>query len=314
LVAGAATFLAESRAQRHLPKLKGATLKALLMSTAWDIGVPGPDPVYGFGTLQVSTALRVCRTDHNASVVKEVTVTPGGAPVAFQVKALPRPNPSDMRLKVFICWDDPEFAPSDETLNKLDDPVKTLVHDLDLVVTHVEPADPDPYEPVAINLGTGPKTFSVNHKDNVECVEVYDEGIFNIEVKYTGILTGPQPVSIIVQGADTTWKQTSPAPTTPPAPGVTPPSPKSTVINQTGANEYTLTWPSVCGRVYNIESSPDLVNWTPVVSEVKANGWYTSYPVARLSGDRGFYRVKDVNDPEILDPVELAPIEGIEEE
>jgi hypothetical protein len=313
-VAAGAALIAEARKVKSPKKFKAATIKAILLATATDVGAAGPDPETGWGIMNAGRAATLVVNDKNSTLIREATVFPTGQgqPVLFQVKTKATDpgvpgGASNLRLKVFICWDDPAFVPNPSTLGTVDEKIKTLVNDLNLVVNKA--GDTNPYEPVALNT-TGStsytsKTFVVNTKDNVEQVEIYEDGTFNIVVQPNGTITGPQPVSIVVQGADLEFVPT-PGGGVPPANGAPPQVPPPS-INRTGVSEFTITWPSIAGRTYDIETSTDLLNWTPSTLDIKANSYYTSYAAPAL-GERGFYRVIDVEDPEvILPPIYAGP-------
>lgn len=61
---------------------------------------------------------------------------------------------------------------------------------------------------------------------------------------------------------------------------------------QTTGNQVTLTWSSVAGKTYRIQSSTDLGTWNNVAgSEITATGSTTSRTIVMMPGERQFYRV-----------------------
>ncbi|MFO1441226.1 MAG: cadherin repeat domain-containing protein [Verrucomicrobiaceae bacterium] len=61
---------------------------------------------------------------------------------------------------------------------------------------------------------------------------------------------------------------------------------------QTTGNQVTLTWSSVAGKTYRIQSSTDLGTWNNVAgSETTATGSTTSRTIVVMPGERQFYRV-----------------------
>ena len=58
----------------------------------------------------------------------------------------------------------------------------------------------------------------------------------------------------------------------------------------------TLEWTSRPGRVYSVESSGDLINWTDLVSGLHPTGEQTAYvdrSVEVAVGTRRFYRIRE---------------------
>lgn len=314
IAAGGAAIAQAYKARNPNKKLKAATIKAILLATAKDVMAAGPDPQTGWGIMSAGAAINLVRSDSNSTFIREATVRPTGAgqPVRFQVKtkegAVLPPSGSGgaaMRLKVFICWNDPAATVNVATYGTVDQNVPTLKNDLNLTVTNTNGSGQ--YFPVMLNNSNDSnwqtKTWGVDTKNNVEQVEVYEHGVFNVEVTPPAGMTAAQPVSIVVLGADPTYvPQVGGA--APPPPG-TPPQKPSASLNRTGPEEFTITWPSVAGRSYDIETSTDLVNWTPSTYDIKASDYWTSYPIPML-GEKGFYRVIDLEDPtNPLPPVSL---------
>jgi subtilisin-like proprotein convertase family protein len=65
-----------------------------------------------------------------------------------------------------------------------------------------------------------------------------------------------------------------------------------------GLNYLTLTWPSVLGEYYDVQTSPDLVTWTTVtVPAIQASGTTTSYTGLNPINGVLFYRVIQVPGP-----------------
>jgi hypothetical protein len=61
---------------------------------------------------------------------------------------------------------------------------------------------------------------------------------------------------------------------------------------QTMGNQVTLSWSSVAGKTYRVQSSPDLSTWNNVSgSETTASSTTTSRTITMMSGERQFYRV-----------------------
>jgi hypothetical protein len=61
---------------------------------------------------------------------------------------------------------------------------------------------------------------------------------------------------------------------------------------QTMGNQATLTWQSVAGKTYRIQSSTDLSTWNTVSgSETTATSTTTTRTITVMPGERQFYRV-----------------------
>lgn len=104
-----------------------ATVKAILLHTARDVGPPGPDYFHGWGLVDAAAAVRVALNHDKASAEDALFVYRGRVDeaslesvLAFEVAA------ETYGLKVTLVWDDPHAASSASL---------TLVNDLDLKVT-----------------------------------------------------------------------------------------------------------------------------------------------------------------------------------
>ncbi len=70
---------------------------------------------------------------------------------------------------------------------------------------------------------------------------------------------------------------------------------RCTAIVRTGAATYDVTWTSETGVTYRLETSTDLVTWSPVGSNVAATGPVTTQGVSHSSGDgKRYWRVKRI--------------------
>ena len=161
---------------------RNSTLKALLAHSARDLGAPGPDYKFGYGSVRVANAIDLVRdgafAEHavgqDESVAFEIVVAPG-AP----------------EFKVTLAWDDPPA-----TLNVS----RALVNDLDLRVydpssSRCYPWTLDPDSPAAPAV-----RIEEDHVNNIEQVLVADPapGVWRIYVFGHDTPTGPQPFSICV--------------------------------------------------------------------------------------------------------------------
>ena len=166
--AGIAALLVQqfqSTAGRSRPPTS-AELKAILIHSATDLGPPGPDPMYGWGSINALRAGRVIgQRDPGGfkhSIVNDVIET-------GQVKefTLNRAADEEEVLRATLVWTDPPGL-----INQLglDDATPTLIHDLDLKLIDPDGNEFFPFSLVR-NTPLSPATASgPNRVDNVEVV------------------------------------------------------------------------------------------------------------------------------------------------
>ena len=159
---------------------RNSTFKALLAQTASDEGNVGPDYQFGYGVVKIKDAIDHMRSgrfredqlDHQAgSYVYEVTVGAG------------------QDLQVTLAWDDAPGTPN---------VFKSLVNDLDLVVTSPGGTRHYPWTLDPANPSFAAVQTSEDHLNNIEQVSVSSAqvGTWTIEVFGFDIPSGPQPFSI----------------------------------------------------------------------------------------------------------------------
>jgi hypothetical protein len=174
--------------QAHFPGQplpRNSTLRALFAQTAVDLGNPGPDYKFGYGSVRVQDAIDLLRAgrfgedvvDQGGSYTRIVTVD-SGAP----------------QLKVTLAWDDVPAVPNANV---------TLVNDLDLQVigpdgTSYYPWTLDPLSPASPAVRT-----QADHVNNIEQVLVDDPsaGEWTIAVVGYNVPDGPQTFSLAGDGA-----------------------------------------------------------------------------------------------------------------
>ncbi len=154
-----------------------ALLKALVCNTATDLGNPGPDYIFGFGSLDALAADQILENNQyamgtigNTGNNQTTIIVPAGA----------------QQLRVMLCWTDYPAAPFSAT---------ALVNNLDLTVTdpgsilhHPLILNPDPAH-VNDNAVEG-----VDNLNNIEQVVIANPtgGSFTITVNGTSVPFGPQ--------------------------------------------------------------------------------------------------------------------------
>ena len=158
------------------PDLHNAALKALLANSGVDLGNPGPDCRYGFGTVRADAAIDAIR---NRSLIEESVVA--GDNDDFQIQV---PEGED-ELRITLAWDD---APGNPML------LNALVNDLDLVVKDPTGAQVDPWTIDPANPGAPATRSGPDRLNNMEQVTVRMPmaGIWTVEIVGTSVPEGPQ--------------------------------------------------------------------------------------------------------------------------
>ncbi len=187
-VAGATLLLQELQRRLRGAPLAAATMKALLIHTALDVGdSEGPDYGFGWGLVRVPEAAA-----HVAAGQILEEVLSSGETFTHAVE-LADGEP----LHVTVAWTDPPGAPSERLLNSR---VPVLVNNLDLWVETpggdiIRPWTLSPDNPAA------PARRAPNSVDNVEQVsmDAPGSGRFLVHVAHTGSLSGGvQAFSLLV--------------------------------------------------------------------------------------------------------------------
>lgn len=266
--------------------LRAATLKTLAIHTADEAGTTtGPDYKFGWGLMNTKSAAALIGAHHTSGdALRHIkqTVLQNDDYIEFQVRAA-----GGQPLRVTTGWTDPAGTVPPKAVNVDTDATRALVNDLDLrlisgATTHY-PWKLDPANPA--NAATRTED---NKRDNVEqiLVDAPTAGqVFTVRVTHKGTLkddTGaiaPQEVSLVISGVL----------------GDPVPDFKVWDISPTGTNLHTMTWSSVVGATYRIETSTDLTpgSWFELAGDYVATKEFTSAEVANNTGEeRRFWRVK----------------------
>jgi hypothetical protein len=198
VASGSATLLLEFYA-RLFPKqvMRSATLKALLIHTADDLGNPGPDYCYGWGLINVKVAAQHIQNHKsfpNARMIVEDAVS-----TSIKARSYPFVWDGSSPIRATLVWTDPPAAAAEG----LDNASPRLVNDLDLRITGpdgtaysafvLDPAQPD--HPA----GVGDNTL-----DNVEQVPIRSPklaGTYSVRVTFKGSLVNQkQEYSLLISG------------------------------------------------------------------------------------------------------------------
>lgn len=186
--------------------MRASTLKALLIHTADDLGLAGPDYQYGWGLINATNAavlLRAYKTTSGARQITEdhLSTSRTAVQIAFVWDGV---SP----IKATLCWTDPAGA----STTSGDSRTARLVNNLDLRVIGPSGTVYQPWVMPFVGLWTtnamsAAATTGSNYTDNVEQVLVSSPGVagtYTARVTYAGTLTnGDQPFSLILSGSAT---------------------------------------------------------------------------------------------------------------
>lgn len=168
-----------------------AEIKAVMIHSATDAGNPGPDPIYGWGSINALAAGRVIAgRDDQSIILAEVA---SGAVYVYHGS-----GNGGSRVRVTLCWTDPA---GEENLGGLDDDSPALVNDLDLQVTSPDGKIQYPYSLVHGSALSPATAAGPNHVDNVEMVDAAEiDGAWKVEVKGSHVQGSKQVFALVVTG------------------------------------------------------------------------------------------------------------------
>jgi subtilisin family serine protease len=263
--------------------LLSSTMKDLICHTADEAGsASGPDYRFGWGLMNTASMIGLLNTHHatgdRLTHIKQVVLGNGDF-VEFTVKAIGGTTP----LKVTGCWTDPAGT---VPAKALDADVAALVNDLDVRVTQGATT----YYPWKLNPASftaAATNISDNNRDNVEQVLIASPTAaqtYTVRVTHKGTLknasgaTAPQMLSLVLTGIED-----SPAL----------PFQVNSITKVAGQPQYDISWNSVVGGVYNIETSLDLSigGWAPVASGISATKSTSIARVTHAGETKRFWRV-----------------------
>ncbi len=97
LVSGISTLIYEKFTQKQLPAPDASMVKAILVASSEDVGTPGPDYLYGYGSVDAYDALQLVEANQFTSVTVQANslIT---YPITFP--------PSASELRVAVAWTD----------------------------------------------------------------------------------------------------------------------------------------------------------------------------------------------------------------
>lgn len=186
-VASAALLLQELYEREIGNFARSATIKGLLLHTADDAGMEGPDAIFGWGFLNAEEAAKAILNNEGTSIVQERSLTNGDT-YTIEVHS----NGVDP-LVASISWTD-YWNDVNADLNSS---IPDLVNDLDIKITQGS----DVYFPWKLT-GVDTNTKGVNDVDNFEKIEILNpKGSYTIEVSHKGTITNTsQAYTLIVTG------------------------------------------------------------------------------------------------------------------
>jgi hypothetical protein len=159
-------------------------LKALACNTANDLGNPGPDYIFGFGSMNGGAAVQAMENlQYGYAAVNN-----------GQTQHFTLPVPSGLaQLRIMIYWNDYPAAPYS--------PV-ALVNNLDLTVT-----DPSSFSHHPLILNSDPAHVNDNAVEGVDSINNIEQvvvnnpagGSYQIKIKGTSVPAGPQECVIVYQ-------------------------------------------------------------------------------------------------------------------
>ncbi|MCP4201752.1 MAG: S8 family serine peptidase [bacterium] len=186
MVAGVAALLLDQYRKIHGADPSSALIKALLINSARDLGIEGPDYVHGYGLVDAELAAKTVAGQEGLRKTKAVRSrfvennVHNGEEQAYSFE-VPRGR---KELRVTLVWHDP--------------PGRRLVNDLDISARfgndEVLPFVPDPAKPLVA------ATTGRNFRDNVEhlLVKRPRPGAWTVVVKGTRVRRAPQDYALVI--------------------------------------------------------------------------------------------------------------------
>jgi hypothetical protein len=191
-VAGSALLLQELYGRLNDDFMLSATLKGLISVTADDAGSVGPDPNFGWGIMNSKRAAEAILNDGEGDLIIERTLIQG------RTETMRISTNSQKAMRVALAWNDP--AGPTATNGVFNDRTSRLVNDLDLKIVNQADTEQE-YFPWLLDVTNveAPAAKGVNNVDNIEIIEIDEQGIFDIIVTHKNDLRqGEQDYTLIV--------------------------------------------------------------------------------------------------------------------
>lgn len=196
-VAGSLMLLQQHHNNLYNSFMRSATLKGIACHTAEDAGDEGPDPIYGWGLLNMKKAAETLTNNGLSSWVSEQTLR------NEEVFTMQVNSNGSTPLIASITWTD---LPGNMNLNGIaNDNIRALINDLDIRITK----DGTTYFPWRLSqLSFTAERTGDNNVDNVEQVKIDapPAGNYTITVTHKGVLVNnSQKYSLVITGINSTF-------------------------------------------------------------------------------------------------------------
>lgn len=251
--------------------MRSATLRGLISHTADEAGLPGPDPIFGWGLLNSKKAAETITARGTTSIMDERLLLPGQT-YTINVTAL-----GTEPLMATLAWTDPA-SPNTNTSNSV------LVNNLDIRISK----DGEDFYPWRLPAQNGnPAYQDDNNIDNIENIDIEEpSGIYTITISHKGsTLVNPetggtpqQQYSLIVTGISDT-----------------------NGVKDLNSETFTV-WPNPAKEILNVSMVSGIeVNASVSVYDMQGRLVYTDAltaietKIATENFSRGFYIVNVVN-------------------
>ena len=180
-VSGTLLLLQELYFNLNNTYMTSATAKALLCTTASDVGRTGPDNTYGWGLVNAKKAANVILNNQTSSLILENSLDESNAVYQLEITVSEGSN-----LDVGLVWNDPAGPSRNGSLN---DDTPVLVNDLDLRVIGPNDENIFPWK-LDIDDALNPALRGDNIRDNVEIInlEEADAGTYTIVINHKDVL------------------------------------------------------------------------------------------------------------------------------
>ncbi|WP_296618360.1 GEVED domain-containing protein [Marivirga sp.] len=227
-VAGSILILQEHANNLFGNYVRAATLKGVVLHTADDKGIAGPDAIWGWGLMNAKRAAETMTGAGTSSKVEELTLNNG------QTYSVTIESDGTSPLLASISWTDQGGTANTGTTN---DNTPVLVNDLDIRVTQ----NSTTYSPYRLT-GVNSNSKGDNNVDPFERVDINNaSGSYTITVSHKGSLaSGSQDFSLVVTGVSgqpVVCNATTPT---------------SLTASNVGSNSADLTWDAVTGTTYDV--------------------------------------------------------------
>lgn len=187
--------------QQHYNNVKGkfmraASLKGLAIHTADEAGTSaGPDYKFGWGLLNIASAVTFINDSATNKIEERILASGTPQNILFSADA-------GKPIKITISWTDKSGTPV--TSNRLNNPTKMLVNDLDIRLTRM--SDNMVFNPYILDPANpaNAATTGDNNRDNVEMIYLAtpDAGNYTLTISNKGNIVGStQPYTLLISNA-----------------------------------------------------------------------------------------------------------------